>query len=119
MTLNEAIQMVAIKDIEMPRKCLSCPLSHFTVSARGKYYTMCSILHQRISSKTRLSDCPLVEIQERKVENQQEVICNRNAMSDELQAKLDKIEQITNKWISLEEKPNFCMMEIREILERD
>lgn len=33
--------------------------------------------------------------------------------------KLGKIEQITNKWISLEEKPNFCMMEIREILERD
>ncbi len=33
--------------------------------------------------------------------------------------KLAKIEQITNKWISLEERPNFCMMEIREILEQD
>lgn len=33
--------------------------------------------------------------------------------------KLAKIEQIVNKWISLEEKPNFCMMEIREILEQN
>lgn len=33
--------------------------------------------------------------------------------------KLDKIEQIVNKWISLEERPNFCMMEIREILEQE
>jgi len=32
--------------------------------------------------------------------------------------KLEKIEQLTNKWISLQERPNFCMMEIREILEQ-
>ena len=33
--------------------------------------------------------------------------------------KLEKIEQIVNKWISLEERPNFCMMEIREVLEQE
>lgn len=33
--------------------------------------------------------------------------------------KIEKIGQIVNKWISLEERPNFCMMEIREILEQE
>ncbi len=37
----------------------------------------------------------------------------------QLKEKLEKIEQITNKWISLEEKPNFCMMEIRGVLEKE
>lgn len=44
-----------------------------------------------------------------------ETIATLTTMAD----KLESIEQIVNKWMSLEEKPNFCMMEIREVLEQD
>lgn len=49
-----------------------------------------------------MSDAKLVadtiaELQD-KIATQREGICNLNAMNDELQAKLDKIEQIVNEW---------------------
>lgn len=37
-------------------------------------------------------------------------------LAEELE-KLEQIEQIVNEWIALKEKPNFCMMKIREVLE--
>lgn len=123
--------MVAIKDMKMPSCCSECEYI-------PKYCLYCLRLHQGIPrdifNKSRLSNCPLVEIQERKEEKwipvnspydnvqehkvvtQREVIYNLNTMNDELQAKLDKIEQITDKWITLEENSTFCMREIREVL---
>ena len=54
------------------------------------------IEHNSISN-AKLTVDVIAELQE-KITTQREIICNLNAMNDELQAKLDKIEQIINDW---------------------
>lgn len=48
-------------------------------------------------SDTKLTVDAIAELQN-EIATQREVICNLTAMNDELQAKLDKIEQIVNEW---------------------
>ncbi len=57
------VSMVAIKDMEMPKNCISCPLY---VGKKGEGH--CTKTHKwnAIGGINRLNDCPLVEIEERK-----------------------------------------------------
>ena len=48
-------------------------------------------------SDTKLTVDTIAELQN-EIATQREVICNLNAMNDELQAKLDKIRQIVSDW---------------------
>lgn len=51
--------MVAIKDMEMPKCCIFCPLY---VGKKGEGH--CAIIHKwnAVGGLNRLDDCPLVEI---------------------------------------------------------
>lgn len=53
------------------------------------------------------------------IATQREVICNLNAMNDELQAKLDKIEQIVNEPRIFADEYFRVAREIKEILEQE
>jgi uncharacterized coiled-coil protein SlyX len=50
-------------------------------------------------SDAKLTVDTIAELQA-EVATQREVICNLNAMNDELQAKLDKIEQVVDDYLS-------------------
>lgn len=62
---------------------------------------------------------PYDNIQEHKVVTQRELICNLNAMNDELQAKLDKIEQIINNYDGSIPSMIKQFSEIQKILEQE
>jgi chromosome condensin MukBEF complex kleisin-like MukF subunit len=72
----------------------------------------------------RLTVDIIAELQET-IATQREVICNLNAMNDELQAKLDRIEQIvsdyglTNVNLLSDDLTDFEKDILREILEQD
>lgn len=53
------------------------------------------------------------------IATQREVICNLNAMNDELQAKLDKIKQIVNKPRIFADEYFVVAREIKEVLEQE
>ncbi len=68
----------------------------------------------------RLTVEAISELQE-KIATQREVICNLNAMNDELQAKVDKIEQIVERFKSQYDHTSNLdlMVEIKEVLEKE
>ena len=53
------------------------------------------------------------------IATQREVICNLNAMNDELQAKLDKIKQIVNSYDGTMTTMIYLYSKIQEALEKD
>lgn len=61
---SKVMKMVAIKDMEMPNCCAKCDF-------KEDYCFYCNKLQKRIPQSnffdSRLPDCPLVEIEERKV----------------------------------------------------
>lgn len=73
--------MVAIKGMEMlPRSCMNCDMFQMVEGDYGKcrcYLTQAYVNYSDEYLKKRASDCPLVEIEE---------------------SKLEKIEQIVNAW---------------------
>lgn len=98
--------MVAIKNIYIPTYCSKCEFQKVK-NYKGYCARTGSELMYGDLFNARPSDCPIVEIEtadipydnvQEKVATQRELICNLNAMNDELQAKLDKIEQIVDKW---------------------
>lgn len=54
-------------------------------------------IQERKEEKWIPVNIPYDNVQAHKVAAQRELICNLNAMNDELQAKLDKIKQIVNE----------------------
>ncbi|SET05863.1 hypothetical protein SAMN02910413_1682 [Pseudobutyrivibrio sp. C4] len=75
-------------------------------------------------SDAKLTVDTIVELQN-EIATQREVICNLNAMNDELQAKLDKIKQIvsdyglTNVNLLSDDLTDFEKDILREILEQE
>lgn len=54
------VQMIAIKDMEMPKNCIGCPMFH---KLDGDNNYQCIIMRSFIDSpKSRADGCPLVEI---------------------------------------------------------
>jgi hypothetical protein len=60
----------------------------------------------------------IAELQD-KIATQREVICNLTAMNDELQAKLDKIEQIVNNYDGSTPSMIKQFSEIQKVLEQE
>lgn len=64
----------------------------------------------------RLTVKAITELQET-IETQRELICNLNAMNDELQSKLDKIKQIVNNYDGTTPSMIKQFSEIQKVLE--
>ena len=129
--------MVAIKDFGMPSCCVNCDMCLPCALNEG----LCHVTQHTLGDiyDKRPSDCPLVEIEERKVEkctdcneyNQEKHYCPKfcdviRDTTKEMQEfykgeheKLEKIEQIMNKESEGYIQNNPCLREIRKVLEQD
>ena len=58
---NEVVKMVAIKDMEMPKNCVEC--NHMDLQQAIN----CQLIYSGCANCGRHPNCPLVEIEERKV----------------------------------------------------
>ena len=125
--------MVAIKDMEMPKNCVEC--NHMDLQQAIN----CQLIYSGCANCGRHPNCPLVDIEERKVVkctdcneyNHEKHYCPKfcdviRDTTKEMQEfykgeheKLEKIEQIMNKESEGYIQNNPCLREIREVLEND
>ena len=88
-------------------------------SSREELYNKNKVIRM---NDAKLAVNTIAELQN-EITTQREVICNLNAMNDELQTKLNKIEQIINEWnddIQASQKDLWMYLaDIKEILENE
>ena len=92
--------MVLIKDFNAPSNCVDCQNEGLSEIVGCGLFDECG----------KHPDCPFIEVKEGACMVLQEE-------NKQLKEKLEKMEEITNKWIALEGKSIFGMLEIREVIE--